>query len=368
MSLQVDIRKSFGDYTLDVAFEAGDETLGFLGASGCGKSLTLRCIAGIETPDEGRIVVNGKVFFDSDERINLTPQQRKTALLFQNYMLFPNLTVADNVAAGIGREASKEERAAIVARELDRFGLRGFGQRYPAQLSGGQQQRVALARMLAASPGILMLDEPFSALDAHLKGVLEQNLVSLFEAYKGTILYVSHDIDESLRFCDRIAVVDAGRIVEEGTGDELVNHPQSVAGLKLSGCKNATPARRVDERCVELPQWGIRVQTETLVPADVKCLGVRAFYLERADGPGENCYRMRVDRVSDSRFERTALLGFVDRPYAEKQAVDFDDNEMSYLHQHAFWRISKHTDKVLPREGDELWIRIPPDKVYLVTH
>ena len=367
MSLSVDIRKSFGDYTLDVAFEAGDETLGFLGASGCGKSLTLRCIAGIETPDEGRIVVNDEVFFDSATGVNLTPQQRKTALLFQNYMLFPNLTVAENVAAGIGKDVAKAEREALVSQELERFGLRGFGQRYPAQLSGGQQQRVALARMLAARPGILMLDEPFSALDAHLKGVLEQNLVSLFDAYEGTILYVSHDIDESLRFCDRIAVVDAGRIMEVDTGDELVNHPQSMAGLKLSGCKNATEAVRVGPHEVELPQWGVRVHTVEKVPEGVKCLGVRAFYLERAEGPGENCYHVRVDRVSDSRFERTALLAFLDRPYASRPSVGFDDNEMSYLHQHLFWRISKHTDDPLPHEGEELWVRIPADKVYLVT-
>ena len=236
MSLEVDIKKDFKAFTLDVSFSAGDETLGFLGASGCGKSLTLRCIAGIETPDEGRIVVNDKVFFDSEQRINLTPQERKTALLFQNYMLFPNLTVAQNVAAGIGKEVSKADRDAIVGRELKRFGLEGFDKRYPAQLSGGQQQRVALARMLAARPGILMLDEPFSALDAHLKEVLEQNLVSLFDAFGGTVLYVSHDIDEALRFCDRIAVVDAGRIMEIDSGDDLVNNPRSVAALKLSGC------------------------------------------------------------------------------------------------------------------------------------
>ena len=152
MSLEVSIRKSFSSFTLDVAFEAGDETLGFLGASGCGKSLTMRCIAGIETPDEGRIVVNDRVFFDSALKINLTPQERKTALLFQSYMLFPNLTVAENVAAGIGREVSKADRGALVAAELKRFGLEGFDKRYPAQLSGGQQQRVALARMLAARP------------------------------------------------------------------------------------------------------------------------------------------------------------------------------------------------------------------------
>ena len=358
MSLDVRIKKSFGDYTLDVAFAGGDETLGFLGASGCGKSLTLRCIAGIETPDEGRIVVNGKVFFDSEQKINLTPQQRKTALLFQNYMLFPNLTVADNIGAGIGREVPRAERERIVSEELER---------YPAQLSGGQQQRVALARMLAARPGILMLDEPFSALDSHLKGVLEQNLVSLFEAFEGTILYVSHDIDESLRFCDRIAVVDAGRIVEMDRGRELVNRPQSVAGLKLSGCKNAPAAEYDGPHAVHVPPWGIDVHTAQEVPRDVKCLGLRAFYVERAEGPGENCYRVRVDRVSDARFERMALLGFLDRDDADGAAVAFETNEMSYLHQHMFWRVSMREGVALPEVGERLWVRIPPDKVYLVS-
>ena len=369
MSLEVNIRKSFSSFTLDVAFEAGDETLGFLGASGCGKSLTMRCIAGIETPDEGRIVVNDRVFFDSERKINLTPQQRKTALLFQSYMLFPNLTVAENVAAGIGREASKADRDALVAAELHRFGLEGFDRRYPAQLSGGQQQRVALARMLAARPGILMLDEPFSALDAHLKSVLEQNLVSLFDAFHGTVLYVSHDIDEALRFCDRIAVVEAGRITETGTGDDLVNRPQSLAGVKLSGCKNATAAVRTGEHRVRLPKWGIEAATSAAVPEDVKALGVRAFFLQRVDGPGENCYRVRVDRVSDSRFERTVLLGFLDRDESEAPTVSRTDDEMKYLHQHLFWRVDKLAVPVdeLPHEGEELWIRIPPDKVYLVS-
>lgn len=365
MSLLVDIRKDFGSFTLDVSFEAGDETLGFLGASGCGKSLTLRCIAGIETPDEGRIVVNDRVFFDSEKRVNLTPQQRKTALLFQNYMLFPNLTVAENVGAGIGRDVDKAARARIVSEEMERFGLRGFEERYPAQLSGGQQQRVALARMLAARPDILMLDEPFSALDAHLKGVLEQNLVSLFDAFSGTILYVSHDIDESLRFCDRIAVVEAGHIMEVDTGDELVNHPQSLAGLKLSGCKNATAAHFLADHRVRLPRWGIEVSTAQKVPNDVTNFGVRAFFVERAQGPGENCYRVRVDRVSDSRFERTVLLGFLDRDDA---ALSSADNEMSYLHEHLFWRIDKLQETAdLPQVGDELWIRVPPDRVYLVS-
>ena len=369
MSLEVDIKKRFSSFTLDVAFSAEAETLGFLGASGCGKSLTMRCIAGIETPDEGRIVVNGQVFFDSERRINLKPQQRKTALLFQNYMLFPNLTVAENVGAGIGREITRGDRDSIIASELKRFGLESFDKRYPAQLSGGQQQRVALARMLAARPGILMLDEPFSALDAHLKGVLEQNLVSLFEAYDGTVLYVSHDIDEALRFCDRIAVVEAGRIVESGSGDDLVNNPQSLAGVKLSGCKNATPAIFAAPHRVHLPKWGVDVEAMQEVPRDVTHLGVRAFFLERADGPGPNAYRMRVDRVSDSRFDRTVLLGFLDRIEDAAPTVGADEDEMKYLHQHLFWRVDKlqAAPGELPCEGDELWVRIPSDKVYLVS-
>ena len=372
MSLEVDIEKKFKGFQLQANFAAGDETLGLLGASGCGKSLTMRSIAGIERPDSGKIVVNGTVFFDrapgKKARVDLSPQQRKTALLFQNYMLFPNLTVAQNVAAGIAKDVSLADRDAMVQAELKRFGLSGFEKRYPVQLSGGQQQRVALARMLAARPGILMLDEPFSALDAHLKSVLEQNLVSLFDAFRGTILYVSHDIDEALRFCDRIAVVESGHIMEMGTGDDLVNRPQSQAGIKLSGCKNATPAQRRGSHTVWLPKWGVQVETASEVPEGVKCLGVRAFYLQRADGPGRNCFRMRVDRVSDSRFERTALLGFLDRSPEAAPAVERTEDEMKYLHQHLFWRVDKlKTDAaLLPHEGEELWIRIPDDKLYLV--
>lgn len=369
MSLEVCIKKAFPHFTLDVDISAGAETLGFLGASGCGKSLTMRCIAGIETPDEGRIVVNDRVFFDSAQGINLSPQERKTALLFQNYMLFPNLTVAQNVAAGIGKEVGKARRSEIVQSELKRFGLEGFDKRYPAQLSGGQQQRVALARMLAARPDILMLDEPFSALDAHLKGVLEQNLVSLFDAFDGTILYVSHDIDEALRFCDRIAVVEAGHIMEIDTGYELVNSPQSSAALKLSGCKNATPARRAGEHEVWLPKWGVRVKTEQPVPEDIAYFGVRARNVTAVTGPGENCFCMRVDRASNSRFERTLLLGFDERDESEVPTVTHTEDEMKYLHQHMFWRVSTvdvPEDK-LPKTGDMLWIHIPKDRIYLVT-
>ena len=379
MSLEVSIRKRFPAFELDVSFSAQDETLGFLGASGCGKSLTLRCIAGIETPDEGRIVVNGRVFFDSEQGVNLTPQERKTALLFQDYMLFPNLTVAENVAAGLNPKLPKAERRRIVETELRRFGLDGFGGRYPAQLSGGQRQRVALARMLAAEPGILMLDEPFSALDAHLKGVLEQNLANLFEGFSGTILYVSHDIDEALRFCDRIAVVESGRIVEMPTGDELVSRPASTAGLKLSGCKNATPVGEVSDFQAWCPKWGVHVGfgRDSFALAGESCeslgfepthLGIRARHVERAEGPGRNCFRVRVDRATDARFDRMLLLAFLDRDEKDSPTVSASEDEMRFLHQHLFWTVpTMGGDRSqLPRLGEELWIRIPEERVRLV--
>ena len=373
MSLSVNIKKHFPTFTLDVNIDAQDETLGFLGESGCGKSLTMRCIAGIETPDEGRIVVNGKVFFEREAgkkpSVNLTPQERKTALLFQNYMLFPNLTVAQNVAAGIDRKTPKEQRDAQVANELRRFGLEGFGERYPSQLSGGQQQRVALARMLAAKPDILMLDEPFSALDAHLKGALEQNLSSLFEAFHGTVLYVSHDIDEALRFCDRIAVVDHGHVMEISTGNELVNNPRSTAGIKLSGCKNCTAATRTGDHSVFLPAWGITVNTQAPVPENVKCLGIRAFFLERAQANEPNAYHVRVVRTSDSRFDRSVLLEFLERGAGADAEVGQTENEMAYLEQHLFWRVDKLKvpENELPVKDEELYIRMPEGKTYLVS-
>jgi molybdate transport system ATP-binding protein len=356
MTVSIDIRKSFPAFKLDVAVEAGNETVGFLGASGCGKSLTLRCIAGVETPDEGRIVVNGKTFFDSAKKVNLSPQRRKTALLFQNYMLFPNMTVAENISAGISRKAPKAEMHEIVSDQLRRFNLRGFGKRYPLSLSGGQQQRVAIARMLVANPGILMLDEPFSALDLHLRESLEQDMLDLFEDFDGTILYVSHDIDEAIRFCDRIAVFDDGRVTELAETFEIVERPKSLATLKITGVKNIAVAEKAGEHKVWVPEWGMELRTTQTVPDDVGYLGIRASEL-RAVGEGaaalppqeatDNVVELEVRRVSDSRFYRLAVL------------------EPGRIR----WRLNRKTisEKLLPERGDRIKLQFPPDKINLVT-
>ena len=368
MTLEIDIRKKLASFDLEIALTVETETLGLLGESGCGKSMTMRCVAGIETPDEGKIVVNGQTYFDSAANINLKPQERKTALLFQNYMLFPHFTVEANIASGIGKDIPSDQRNAIVARELERFGLTGLEKRYPLQLSGGQQQRVALARMLAADPPILMLDEPFSALDSHLKGLLEQNLISTFDIFHGSVLYVSHDIDEAMRFCDRIAVISQGQITETAKPDDLVHHPQSEAGTKLSGCKNVTEVERKGDYLVHAPRWGVDVATNQYVPEDVKYLGIRAFYIQQAHGPGENNYLVKVARTSDSRFDRALTLSFVDHNRLET-TVDANENEMRFMHQNLTYRVDKLSaaPDSIPKTGNELWIHLPKENLYLVN-
>lgn len=216
-----------------------------------------------------------------------------------------------------------------------------------------------------------MLDEPFSALDAHLKSSLEQNLIGLFEEFEGTILYVSHDIDEAFRFCDRIAVVDAGRLSEIASKQDLVDRPQSLAALKLSGCKNTTPAEYVNDFIVRLPEWGITLQTALPVPRDVRYFGVRAFHIRRASKSGVNVFRMRADRVSDSRFERTVMLSFVESEMGPQIAKDLaeEDTTMKFLKLHLQWKIDKLTTsgEDLPQEGDELLIEIPSASIHLVS-
>ena len=357
MSLTIDIRKSFPTFKLDVSFEAGNEVIGLLGASGCGKSLTMRCIAGLEKPDEGRIVAAGVTFFDSEKGINLTAQQRKTALLFQNYMLFPNLTVAQNIAAGMGRNVSKAQVHDLVEAQLIRFGLKGFGKRYPIRLSGGQQQRVALARMLAAEPKILMLDEPFSALDSHLKSQLEQDLLDLFDEFAGTIIYVSHDIDEAFRFCNRIAVIDKGELQEVSTTSEILNHPSTLATLQVSGVKNISAARKLGPRQVEALDWGVTLTTADAVPDDVAYLGVRAQFIELASEQRENCLDCRVARTIDSRFERMFVL--VPSDSAKRHL------QMRRSMEHGMDTPGNH--QAPQRTDGHARIFIPPSRIYLVN-
>ena len=223
MSLQAIIKKRFSGFSLDVSLNTDGGVMGILGASGSGKSMTLKCIAGIETPDEGRIVLNGRVLFDSEKHINLPPQKRKVGYLFQNYALFPNMTVETNIAAGLS--GSKEEKQEAVARMICLFKLEGLEKRYPSQLSGGQQQRVAIARALAMKPKMLLFDEPTSALDPELVGDVLTVMKEV--ALEGmTMAVVTHEMQFARSVSSRVVFMDKGYIVEEGSPEEIFSRPR----------------------------------------------------------------------------------------------------------------------------------------------
>ncbi len=231
MALSVRIRKKLAKYELDLAFEAGNEVVSLLGPSGCGKSVTLKCIAGVMRPDEGRIVIDGRALFDSEKKICLPPQKRRAGLLFQQYALFPNMTVRQNIAAGVHDREHAEE---IVSDIMERFHLTSHAGLRPYQISGGQQQRTALARILVSDPEVILLDEPFSALDSMLKERLIGELEDTLSRFPKTVLLVTHDPEEAYRLAARTIVMDHGRITGSGLQEEMFE-PKMTVRLRNKG-------------------------------------------------------------------------------------------------------------------------------------
>ena len=210
MAVSVDIEKKLHGFTLKVKLESDGSPMGILGASGSGKSMTLRCIAGIQTPDSGRIVVNDKVLFDSEKKINLKPQERKVGYLFQNYALFPTMTVEKNIACGY--RGDKKHLKAKVADYIERYQLNGLEKRYPGQLSGGQQQRVAIARALVSKPAIVLADEPTGNLDSRTSADVLGLLQRTSREFNQTLVMITHN-DAIAQLADRIVRIEDGKIV-----------------------------------------------------------------------------------------------------------------------------------------------------------
>ena len=301
MSLIVDIHRALGSFTLDVSFEAENGVTCLLGASGCGKSFTLKCIAGIEKPDSGHIELDGVVLFDSEKHINLPPQKRQVGYLFQNYALFPNMTVRQNILCGLHREKNREEKERKLGEMLKLMQLEGLESHRPSQLSGGQQQRVALARILVNEPRMLMLDEPFSALDAHLRDSLKIELRDMLQRFGHEVLMVTHSREEAYNMSSRIAVMNQGRLLTIKDTKELFADPGSIPAAVLTGCKNIAPARKVGEHEVEVPDWGIRLQTAQTVGDGLTAIGIRAHYFNTQTQ--QNRYPVRYVEEMEEPFE-----------------------------------------------------------------
>jgi molybdate transport system ATP-binding protein len=251
--------------------------------------MTLKSIAGIVDPDDGIVSLNTgeeTVYFDSSKKINLKPQKRNVGYLFQNYALFPNMTVEENIACGLPKNYDEK----IVSDMIKRFHLGGLEKRYPRQLSGGQQQRVALARILAYGPDVILLDEPFSAMDTFLKEQLRIELSNSLNDFDGFSIMVTHDRDEAFQFCDELIVLDEGKVIAKGDTYDIFENPRKVQVARLTGCKNIPKIEIIDDNHIKSIDWGLVFEVSEKVPSNITHIGIRAHNFSAAEKDDVNAF------------------------------------------------------------------------------
>jgi sulfate transport system ATP-binding protein len=306
MSIEIrNVTKRFGDFLAvdDVSLEvAGGSLTALLGPSGSGKSTLLRIVAGLETPDAGEVLLAG------EDATGLAPQKRNVGFVFQHYAAFKHLSVRDNIGFALAiRKRPKAEIRARVDQLLELVQLQGYASRYPAQLSGGQRQRMALARALAAEPRVLLLDEPFGALDARVRAELRDWLRRLHEEVHVTTVFVTHDQEEAMEVADRVAVLNGGRLEQVGTPVDLYDRPASEFVMRFVGDAHRLGDRLVRPHDIVLrraPARGsveVEVERITLLGADAR--------VDLLDGEGERLVaRLRRDDLDELDLERGEIL------------------------------------------------------------
>lgn len=306
MALEIDIKKGFENFRLNVKLLTEAKRIGILGASGAGKSMLLKCIAGIESSDEGSIVIDDRILFDKELKKETLPRDRRVGYMFQSYALFPNMTVEKNIAAGVKRKG--EEKKEIIGEMIEKFHLKGLEKRYPDQLSGGQQQRTALARIMASEPDVILLDEPFSASDTYLRKNLYDELEYMLKDFSGYIIMVSHDKDEIYRFAEETVILSKGMNVVSGKTKEVFENPATVDAAKLIGYENFCDISVINDGECVCDDWGISLNTIRNVPKDMNCIGydsrdfipswddkgIRTELIDAYDYPMERIYRLKV--------------------------------------------------------------------------
>ncbi|MGL5756209.1 MAG: sulfate/molybdate ABC transporter ATP-binding protein [Paraclostridium sp.] len=306
MSLYIDIEKKLENFNLKVNLNQTNQILGLLGESGCGKSITLKCIAGLETPDKGIIKLNNKILFDSKNNINLKPQDRNTGFVFQNYALFPHMTVSENIKIGLDH-IGKNKQNEICENYINKFNLNTIKNSYPNQLSGGQQQRVAIARALAKKPDILLLDEPFSALDYHLRDTMEENLRNILKEYKGDAVFVTHNIDEAYRVCEDIAIYDSGIAIKKRNKTDLFNNPKTLKEAKLTGFKNISRCRIINNELVYAIDWDLNV-TVSSTYKNIEYIAIREIDIKISENINKDSHNMKIINIIENPFDYKLAL------------------------------------------------------------
>ena len=349
--LYIDIKKKLPEFELSVHLSSNEKNIGILGASGSGKSMLLRAIAGLVKPDSGRIEVNSRVLYDSEKKINQLSRDRKIGFLFQNYALFPHLTIEKNIVFGLEglSETDKKNRASEL---MARFHLKGMGNRHPHQLSGGQQQRVALARAMAVQPEILLLDEPFSALDEHLRTHMMKEMEGFLKDYTGTILYVTHNMEEAYRLCDQIAILNGGQVEAFDQKRVLFHAPASLETARITGCKNISQATRKAKDLIEIPEWGIGLKTENGGEIGEGYVGIRANHIQLAnDSSKENNLPVWIADESEAPYRITLYLKIGSCPEASED-------------YHIQWEVSHQDVEAIKKLQQPFSIEIDPKVVF----
>lgn len=348
MAVSVNIEKKFRGFHLKVSFESTCSSMGILGASGSGKSMTLRCIAGIETPDSGNIVINGKTVFDSEKGINVKPQKRRIGYLFQNYALFPTMTVQENI--GCGYRGGQTGREARIQDYIRRYRLEGLEKHYPSQLSGGQQQRAALARMMIGEPEMILLDEPFSALDGHLKDVLQRDMQEFLKGYQGDMMIVTHSRDEAFRFCGQMLLLKEGKTLVSGETRSLFEQPGMVEAARLTGCKNLFRIRKLDDHHILALDWDVCLETAQMVEDDITFAAIRGHWMRPVQENGENCIPFYMTDYMETTFEQQYLIG----SRKEDSSAEL------------WWMRPKTSFQVKPEENLPAYLYLPPEHLMLL--
>lgn len=358
--LEVRVKRNLPGFNLDVNFSMDQEITAILGPSGSGKTMTLQCIAGLIRPDEGFVKLNDKVLLDSSKGINLSVQMRKVGFVFQNYALFPHLNVRQNIGFGI-RHLTKRETRDRVSELLEKMNIPRLGDRYPKQLSAGQQQRVAVARALAPEPEVLLLDEPFSALDSMVKERLQLELQALQQFYKGNILFVTHDLGEGYKLSSRIAVFESGRIVQHDHKEKVITCPSNHTVARLVGFKNLMEGSvvKISESSIwiEVPELGGILKAAISPVTSLEnnqhvVVGIRPEYVQLRTHSGENTFFSTVDRIVEG---VTATNCY------------FHVNTVGTT-RHYLMAILSKPDPALIREGQSRHLYLPPEHVIVIVN
>lgn len=315
MSLKCKIFKDFGSFKLNIDIESHGGTLALLGPSGSGKSMTLKGIAGVIKPDSGYIELNGRVLFDSEKKVNLPPQKRNIGYLFQDYCLFPNMNVRQNILCGIRKfKLDKGVQEVKLNEMISLLQLDGLELRKPHQLSGGQKQRVALARILIGEPEMLLLDEPFSALDEYLKTRLEMSTKEIIAKYELPTILVTHNRDEAYMLSKETIIIDNGAVIEGGKTQELFRNPHFLMSSVITGCKNNFECHATKDKII-VDSLGIELKVNN-VENDIKYIGIRAHSFDEKER--ENSFPIKVLDVIEQPFENLVIFKYLNQTSDQK--------------------------------------------------